>query len=53
MPNKNKQIPYPAEGFFRLDFFCSDQFQTWDVVLQPSFIQSFESWNFILFNSYN
>lgn len=53
MTVKYMKIPYPAEGFFCLYFFCSNQFQTSDVVLQPSFIQSFESWNFILFNSYN
>lgn len=50
---KYKKIPYPAEGFFRLYFFWSNQFQTSDIVLQPSFIQSFESWNFILLNGYN
>lgn len=50
---KYKKIPYPAEGFFRLYFFWPNQFQTSDIVLQPSFIQSFESWNFILLNGYN
>lgn len=52
-PNKNTQTPYPAEGFFGLYFFCSDEFEPSDVVVQPSLVQSFEPRDFILFNSYD
>lgn len=50
---RSRRIPYPAEGFLRLDLFRSNQFQPADVVLQPPFIQSFESGNLIVFHGYN
>lgn len=45
--------PYPAEGLLLLDFLGSNEFQPWDVVLQPPLIQSFEPWNLLLFHSHN